>query len=204
MKNSSYTPAQASAVTKLPLKTVHKLIDERLVRPHRQRVGREVRRLLSQEQLIYLKLEAEGLRLLPLAARREVAKTIEASPHVDFVMLSGGRAIVIEVKAARHEVSQELERLRKAQQMIVSDPEVMQGTPVFRGTRIPIDLAVDMMDRGATVEEILEGYPALDREKIGLAQIFMRAFPRRGRPSRRPWAKQKPIRIARQRRSLAG
>src|SRR5438309_136294 len=136
MKNPTYTPAQASAVVQLPLKTIHKLIDEQLIHPRRLRVGREVQRLLSQEQLVYLRLEADGLRLLPLAVRREVAKTIEASPNAETVVLSEGRAVVIQVKAARHQVKQALARLRKVQQMVVSDPEVMLGTPVYRGTRI--------------------------------------------------------------------
>ncbi|HEV2961466.1 MAG TPA: DUF433 domain-containing protein [Candidatus Angelobacter sp.] len=200
MQNQGYTPAQASAVAKLPLKAVHKLIDERMIHPHRLRVGREVQRLLSKEQLIYLRLEAEGLRLLPLAIRREVAKAIEASPNAETLLLSGSRALAIQVKTARQEVKLELARLRKAQQMVVSDPEVMQGTPVFRGTRIPIDLVAEMIAQGASIEEILEGYPALDREKIELALFFTVAFPRRGRPSRRPWAKQRPLRVTRRRR----
>ena len=76
--------------------------------------------------------------------------------------------------------------------MVVSDPEIMRGTPVFKGTRIPVDLVADMLAQGATVDEILEGYPALDREKITVAPLYMRAFPRRGRPSRRPWHGKKP------------
>ena len=67
----------------------------------------------------------------------------------------------------------------------------MRGTPVFRGTRIPVDLIADMLAQGATVEEILEGYPTLSNEKIAIAPLYMRAFPRRGRPSRRPWQEKK-------------
>lgn len=70
MIENSYTPAQASAIAKLPLKAVQKLIDVRLIRPRRVRSGREIQRLLSPDQLVYLRLEAEGVRLLPLAARR--------------------------------------------------------------------------------------------------------------------------------------
>ena len=63
----------------------------------------------------------------------------------------------------------------------------MRGTPVFKGTRIPVDLVADMRAQGATAEEILEGYPTLNKEMIGVAPLYMRAFPRRGRPGRRPW-----------------
>ena len=94
--------------------------------------------------------------------------------------------------------NQELAQLKKAQEMVVCDLLVMRGTPIFRSTRIPIDLVVDMIAQGATVEEVIEGYPALDREKIELAQLFMRAFPRCAPSSRQPWAKQRPIRITQQ------
>ena len=117
-------------------------------------------------------------------------------------MLNGSRALAIQVKTARQEVKQELTRLRRAQQMVVSDPEVMQGTPVFRGTRIPIELVEEMIAQGASIEEILEGYPAIDREKIELALFFTIAFPHRGRPPRRPWAKQRPLRITRRHGAL--
>jgi hypothetical protein len=46
-----------------------------------------------------------------------------------------------------------------------------------------------MLLQGATVTEILEGYPALTRENIGLAPMYVKAFPRSGRPVTRLWAK---------------
>src|ERR1035438_8184942 len=63
---------------------------------------------------------------------------------------------------------------------------------VFKGTRIPVDLVADMLAQGATPEKIIEGYPALDPEKVAIAPLYMRAFPRRGRPGRRPWQGMKP------------
>ena len=204
MNDDAYTPAQASAVADLPLKAVHKLIDGRLIRPRRMRVGREVQRFLSQDQLVYLRLEAEGVRLLPLATRREVAKAVENSPRIDMVCLSEGSAVMIQVKHVRLEVERQLVRLREAEQMTVSDPEILHGTPVYRGTRIPVELVADMLNDGASVEEILEGYPALDRNKIELAPLYVRAFPRRGRPSQRPWASKKPAHVTRHAAVLAG
>ena len=88
--------------------------------------------------------------------------------------------------------------------MVVSDPEVMGGTPVYRGTRIPVDLVATMSAQGATVEEILDGYPALNREKVELAPLYVAAFPRRGRPARRPWAQRKPIHVAQFPRTVKG
>lgn len=203
MTENAYTPAQASAVSGLPLKAVQKLIEVRLISPSRKRKGSEVQRLLSPRQLVYLRLESEGVRLLPIATRREVARAVISDPEVNSLTVEGGSALVIEVKKARREVEQELKRLRKVQNMVVSDPEMMRGTPVFKGTRIPVELVAEMTAQGASVEEILNGYPALNREQVELAPLYVAAFPRRGRPAHRPWAKKKPVRVTRQRRAVA-
>jgi uncharacterized protein (DUF433 family) len=186
---NGYTPAQAAAVTGLPLAAIHKAIDSRLIRP--KRTGATVRRLLTKEQLIYLQLEAEGLRLLPVGTRREIADSIQRSPKTDILAVGNGTALFVEFKSARRKVESQLKQLAHIEEMVVSDPEIMRGTPVFKGTRVPVDLVADMLSQGATVEEILEGYPTLNRQKIATAPLYMRAFPRRGRPSRRPWQGKK-------------
>jgi uncharacterized protein (DUF433 family) len=197
-----YTPAEASALTNLPIRTVRRLIDRRLIRPRRLQTGRSVQRLLSWEQLVYLRLEAEGLYLLPIATRRKIAKQIETNAGIDVVSMSEGRALSIQVKTVRKELDERLKRLERAESIIVEDPETMRGTPVYRGTRIPVELVADMLNQGASVDEILEGYPALDREKIELAPLYRHAFPRRGRPASRPWAKRKTSRTTRHRRNM--
>jgi uncharacterized protein (DUF433 family) len=77
--------------------------------------------------------------------------------------------------------------------MAVIDPEIQRGDPVYRGTRIPVSLIASMLDQGATVDEIEEGYPALIRGQIELAPMYVRAFPRRGRPPLRPWVAPQPV-----------
>jgi uncharacterized protein (DUF433 family) len=177
-----YTPAQAATITGLPLAAVHKAIDSRLIRPRAARSGSTVRRLLSKEQLVYLQLEAEGLRLLPVGTRREIAESIQRSPKTEKLPVANGTALLIEIGTARRRVERQLKQLAQIEELVVSDPEIMRGTPVFKGTRIPVDLVADMLAQGATVEEILEGYPTLSKERIAIAPLFIRAFPRRGRP----------------------
>jgi uncharacterized protein (DUF433 family) len=184
-----YTPAQAAAVTGLTIAAVHKAIDSRLIRP--QRSGRSVRRLLTKEQLIYLQLEAEGVRLLPVKTRREIAHSIQRSPNTDVLAVGNGAALYVEFKSARRKVENQLKQLAHVENMVVRDPRIMRGTPVFRGTRIPVDLVADMLTQGAAEDEILEGYPSLNKEMIAAAPLYMRAFPRRGRPGRHPWQGKK-------------
>jgi uncharacterized protein (DUF433 family) len=158
--------------------------------------------MLSKPQVLYLQLEANGLRCLPLATRRQIARAIEEAPTADVLPVSHGGALMVEVKTARRQVEGALRRLVQAERIIVSDPDIMKGTPVFRGTRIPAHAIADMLAQGATVEDVLEGYPALTREAVELAPVYAKAFPRRGRPPARPWARRRPRRVSQER--LAG
>ena len=194
--NDAYTPSQVSAVTGLPLPALHKAIEYKLIRPKRVREGNLVQRLLSRSQAVYLRMEAKGLRSLPVVARRRVARAVERDPGIDAMFISEGSVIVVQCKSARKEVDSGLRRLAAATRMAQSDPEIMRGAPVYRGTRIPVHAIADMLSQGAAVAEILEGYPALTREKVELAPMYAQAFPLRGRPATRAWTKRPPRRLS--------
>jgi len=146
---------------------------------------------LTKDHLIFLRLEADGLRLLPRGTRREIAEMLCHSPKTD--RFSRSRHCTSNRGQVGSPTGREpLKVLARIARLVVSAPEIMRGTPVFKGTRIPVDLIADMLAQGATPEEIIEGYPALDKEKVVMAALYMRAFPRRGRPDRRPWQVNKP------------
>src|SRR5271157_77558 len=199
IRNDGYTPSQVSAITGLPLPAVHKAIEYKLIRPRRVREGHFVKRLISRSQAVYLRMEATGLRSLPLAARRQVARAVEQDPEIDRMTISEGSVISVQCNSARKEVETGLRRLSAATRMVESDPEIMHGAPVYRGTRIPVHAIADMLSHGATLAAILEGYPALTREKVELAPMYVKAFPRCGRPVTRPWAKRPPRHVSEQR-----
>jgi uncharacterized protein (DUF433 family) len=48
--------------------------------------------------------------------------------------------------------------------VIVSDPEVLGGTPVFRGTRVPFRTLVDYLEGGQNLQEFLDDFPTVTRE----------------------------------------
>ncbi len=50
------------------------------------------------------------------------------------------------------------------QAAIVRDPEVMHGTPVFRGTRVPVQTMFDYLENGDGLGDFLEGFPTISRE----------------------------------------
>jgi uncharacterized protein (DUF433 family) len=54
--------------------------------------------------------------------------------------------------------------------VIIKDPEIMGGEPVFRGTRVPFKILTDYLEGGDTLDEFLEQYPGLSRE-LAIAAI---------------------------------
>jgi uncharacterized protein (DUF433 family) len=66
-------------------------------------------------------------------------------------------------------------------EIVHSDPEIMGGTPVFVGTRVPVRILLDYLEGGDPLEEFLENYPSVSREqsvafieeagRVALAQI---------------------------------
>ncbi len=48
--------------------------------------------------------------------------------------------------------------------VIVSDPEILGGTPCFRGTRVPIDSLIDYLEAGDTLGEFLNNFPSVSRD----------------------------------------
>ncbi len=56
--------------------------------------------------------------------------------------------------------------------LIQSDPGVMLGKPVIVGTRITVELILEKLAAGETVEQILEAHPRLTREAIQAALTF--------------------------------
>ena len=53
---------------------------------------------------------------------------------------------------------------RSMQEPITRDPEVMHGTPVFRGTRVPVKTMFEYLENGESLDDFLEGFPTVSRE----------------------------------------
>jgi uncharacterized protein (DUF433 family) len=47
---------------------------------------------------------------------------------------------------------------------IVRDSDIMHGTPVFRGTRVPAQTLFDYLEGGETLEDFLQGFPTVSRD----------------------------------------
>jgi uncharacterized protein (DUF433 family) len=62
--------------------------------------------------------------------------------------------------------------MKRPYRWIEANPQVMMGKPVFKGTRIPVDLVLEKLAAGETVDQILESHPRLTPEAIQEALLF--------------------------------
>jgi len=52
------------------------------------------------------------------------------------------------------------------QGILSSSPEVMGGTPVFAGTRVPVQTLLDYLEHGESIDDFLEGFPTVSRDQV--------------------------------------
>jgi uncharacterized protein (DUF433 family) len=58
----------------------------------------------------------------------------------------------------------------KKEQIVETNPEVLSGTPVFIGTRVPVQTLIDYLKAGESIEEFLDGFPSVSRAQ---AEAFL-------------------------------
>jgi len=49
---------------------------------------------------------------------------------------------------------------------ITIDPDILGGTPVFRGTRVPVEALLSNLEAGVSIEDFLENFPTVSREQV--------------------------------------
>jgi uncharacterized protein (DUF433 family) len=55
--------------------------------------------------------------------------------------------------------------MAKQPSVVHSDPEILGGKPVFRGTRVPLRNLIDYLERGHSLDEFLDAFPSVSREQ---------------------------------------
>jgi uncharacterized protein (DUF433 family) len=189
-----FTPTEAAVLTGLPLKAVNNAIDKKTVSAV---AGEEGGRLLDARALVSLSLERRLSDRIAPELRRQVFDALAATPR-NVVSLEGG-LVKIDLREPRRELATSLRELRRARRLVVSDPEIMGGDPVFRGTRVPVHMIAELVAQGSTQADLLKDYPRLTAEMIRLAPVYAAAYPLRGRPRSQPWRDQQPAHRTRRR-----
>jgi uncharacterized protein (DUF433 family) len=53
-----------------------------------------------------------------------------------------------------------------ANPIVTSSPDILSGTPVFAGTRVPVQALIDYLEGGETIDDFLAGFPTVSREQV--------------------------------------
>jgi uncharacterized protein (DUF433 family) len=184
-----FTPAEAAGLSGLTVKAVNNAIDKKTVAARIEPRNGRATRLLDRPAIIYLCLQSRLAGNATAEFRRRLFAAIAMAPGHRFVAVGD---LKLDLREPRREVASRIRELRQAKRIIVSDPEILGGTPVFRRTRIPVFHIADLLQRGHSPEALRESYPRLTDEMIRLAPTYTTAYPQRGRPRKRPWQSLPP------------
>lgn len=181
-RDISVTPAEAAALLGVPEKRVRKDIEHGLFdvsSPPRLHFDALVYFLACRE-LDELEPSVEGRRRLygrirtALSSKSTIARGIPLSET--------GSALWIDLGEVVKDVSDRLESFERWKaSKVATDPSILGGEPVFRGTRLSVRHIGQLADR-ETIGAILEDYPYLTEADVAFARRYHLAYPRVGRP----------------------
>ena len=187
-RQQQFSANEASCITGVPLKQVHRIIDAGLL--GRSERGSKHGRALRPHELHGLTLAHEVTGLLTPKGRERLVRKLLERPDANFVR---EHCISVDLAAIREKVAHGSLRLKTASRNVSRDPAILSGTPCIKGTRIPVHDIADMLSNGDTVQAIAQAFPQLSHSDIELAEFYARAYPRRGRPrNASPWRRQQP------------
>ncbi|MDE0035430.1 MAG: DUF433 domain-containing protein [Deltaproteobacteria bacterium] len=185
LAKESWSANEASCVTGVPLKQVHRIIDAGLLGEAAQ--NRDGSRVVLGAGLIGLKLAYQLGTILTREGRRRLIQRLFDEPAAEAVY---DEPLSVDLRLISEAVCRRVSLLAEAKGMVETDDNVLGGTPCFKGTRIPVHDIAAMLANGDSVAALQASYPRLTEAQISAAPIYAEAYPRRGRrrnvsPSRR-------------------
>lgn len=178
------TPAEAAVVAGVSMRDVHRVIDEHIL-PESLYDVRAARSFRS-DACVFIAFYFEAADRLTSEERQRVIAL--ASPHSSgkkFTKIVHDGFLTIDFAPFWRSVDKRLQRLNAARALVSIDDQILGGTPVIRGTRVPVYDVGASVAAGYPMERILSSYPSLNREQVELAALFAEANPQRGRPRQR-------------------
>jgi len=181
---------EAAVVSRVSLREINRVIDEHILQEAFVSIdnGRFIRagacsliafyfetaeRLTSNERLFAIRTAEDRLT-------RSRALSWASLLREDWVVRHD--FLTIDLMPFMRAASDRLGDLANARELVTSSPDILGGTLVIRGTRIPAHDVAASVAAGHSTERIREAWPSLDAEHIRLAAIYAQANPLRGRP----------------------
>ena len=185
------TIRETAALSGVPRSTIEKAVEasilQTLTAPPRLRGG--AARYLPVRAVAYFhSLKAANLIDLPVRHKRKIWSYLVRLEPLRLGTVEFSRGATLDLERLAADSLRNAERYREARdRYIVSDPDILGGTPVIAGTRVTVYSILGRLQDGDTVDDLAGDYPALPREAFAVAELYARTHPLRGRPSGRPW-----------------
>lgn len=180
----TFTPAEAAVIAGVSVRDVHRMIDEHIL-PNRLFHSQESRSFKSQACVFISFYFGAADRLTAQERQRTIALASKVADWSNAKTTVQDEFLTIDLAPFSKGVEERLERLNAARDLVVMDLEILSGTPVIRGTRVPVYDVAASAAAGIPMERILSSYPSLKREQVELAALYAEANPQRGRPRQR-------------------
>ena len=193
MSTNLLSSSEAAVIAGVTVRDINRVIDEQLLPEGFATVegGRRIRLAACPLVGFYFRaakaLTAEERRLLIHRFAERITADMADRPFAgwrkaDWSVRDGFLTVSLSDFVA--EADDRSARLAAAQDMVVEDAAILGGTPVIRGTRIPVHDVAASVAKGMSRECILAAYRGLDETMLDLAVLYAEANPVRGRPRR--------------------
>lgn len=169
-----FTPTEAAALLDLPEKQVRKEVEHGLFST---KLRFDALVYLGALRELGLSLGVEDRRKLYAVVKRTVGPKKVTPDEVAFSPL-----VVLRLGAVARQVRQKVERFAAWKKKLVVNGRILGGEPVFPKSRLSVRNVGGQLERGASPKLLRENYPYLDDQDLEFARLFVRAYPRVGRP----------------------
>ena len=185
ISTETLTPTEAAVVSGVSVRDVHRVIDEHIL-PESFYDTQDARSFKSHACVFIAFYFGAADRLTSEERQRAITLASRNSSNLKSrTRTIQDEFLTIDLAPFWKGVDERLVRLNAARAQVSVDDEILSGTPIIKGTRVPVYDVAASVAAGIPMERILSSYPRLKREQVELAALFAEANPQRGRPRQR-------------------
>lgn len=163
---------EAAVLSRLPEDKVRREVERKLIKPRMMGTGSAHRLLFAESEILYF------------AMLHSLSGTVELSPPVRATacrLLNDWEPVRLR-RTKSTPVGPRVDLYREGLKRISEDDDVLDGEPVFKGTRLAVRHIGGMRARNEQVARIIEDYPELTPDDVEFARLYAEAHPLVGRP----------------------
>lgn len=190
-------PSEVAMVAEVPIRAVNHAIETHMI-PADMTTKNEHGRMIDPGGCLIVMVACGSGKNLSADGRLEVTKKIAEkkwlfAPHLLPTMpefteksiewtISVDRFLTVDLNSEFDRCRSRILLLWNAKKSVDESNSIMGGTPVIKGTRVPVYQVAGLVKSGVPMSEVLDDYPGLTEEQVELAVAYAAATPQKGRP----------------------